>query len=61
MKIIERNIANHVFEMRYGPDWTNPDDGNAYCSLVTFKLDGVGLGPKDFEIALRLLTAEVRK
>lgn len=60
MKTIERNIANHLFEMKYEPDWRN-EDGTAVCQYPTFKLDGVVIGPKDFDIALRLITAEVRK
>ena len=61
MKTIERNIANHLFEMKYEPDWRNPDDDTPYCGSALFKLDGVCVSPKDFDLALRLLTAEVRK
>lgn len=61
MKTIERNIANHLFEMKYEPDWKHPETGAPICSGPIFKIDGVEIGPKDFDIALRLLTAEVRK
>lgn len=60
MKTIERNIANHLFEMKYEPDWKNAD-GASVCLDPILKIDGVILGPKDFDVALRLLTAEVRK
>lgn len=60
MKVIERQIRNHEFEIQFDPTTVSTTDP-PFCNDAKFIVDGISVIRGDFLAALSLLSAEAPK